>query len=191
MVAVIRSTAHDESKVANTAIHLTAEGELKFARRLKTELFPRELIYDERNNLFVASFFGERDTVDVKTNSELTVRGINGLGEEIWHFDYACSGNYLKMLATPSQILIGGNYTLIKNESGRTFTVPSGTNSFILSLDYTGALKKIACYASNASYEMTTFYKVSDRNLNLIGSKGEHLIVDGALENIYSSVTLK
>ena len=172
-------------------MHLTANGEIKFARKLATELFPREIIFDERTNLFVASFFGDSETADLKSNNELSVRGVNGLGEEIWHFDYAYSGNYLKMLTTQGQILVGGNYSLIKNEAGRTFSKPSGTNSFIISLDYSGALKKVMCYNSDASYESTIFHKVTDRNLNLIGSNGEHIIVDGNLENIYSSVPLK
>ena len=116
VVALIRSLAIDGSKVANTILHLTTDGDEKFATRLETELFPRELIYDERANLFITSFFGDTEAMDFRMNNELTVRGINGLGEEIWHFDYAYSGNYLKMLTTQAQVLISGNYTLIKSE---------------------------------------------------------------------------
>ena len=191
VIAIIRSIALDQSQVINTIIHLTSDGEVKFTKRIKTELFPRELLYDERSNLFILSFFGDNDMMDVKSNSELSVRGVNGLGDEVWHYDVAYSGNYLQMLTTQSQILLSGNYSLIKNEAGRTFSKPSGTNGFIMSLDYSGALKKIKCYASDADYEITTFHKVSDRNLNLIGNKGEHIIVDGSLENIYSSIVLK
>jgi hypothetical protein len=43
------------SKVANTLIHLTTAGDIRFANRLATELFPRELIFDERSNLFIVS----------------------------------------------------------------------------------------------------------------------------------------
>lgn len=191
VVAIIRSLAIDESQVANTLVHLTADGEDKFAKRIETELFPRELIFEERSNLFILSFFADTETMDFRMSSDLSIRGVNGLGEEIWHYDYAYSGNYLKMLTTQTQILLSGNYSLIKNEAGRTFSKPAGTNSFILALDYTGALQKIMCYASDTNYESTIFHKVSDRNLNLIGSKGEHLIVDGSLDNIYSSLTLK
>jgi hypothetical protein len=116
---------------------------------------------------------------------------VNGLGEEIWHFDYVYSGDYLKMLSTPSRILLAGNYSTIKDKAGRIFSKPAGTNSFIMSIDYSGSLQKVKCYSSDKNYAMTTFYKVSDRNLNLLGDNGEHLIVDSALDNIYSSLTLK
>lgn len=190
IAVTIRSVALDSSRVINSLVHLTSSGEIKFAKRLQTELFPRELVFVENSNLFILSYFGEQRKVNNKAENSLTVRAYNGLGEEVWHYDNLLSGTYEKMLTTQNNILIGGNYTRIKNEAGRTFSVTNGTNAYLLRLSLTGGLETIKCYSSNKGYDVTTFYKVSDRNINLIGPNDEHIIVDGNLEKVYSSVSL-
>jgi len=187
----IRSVALDSSSVINSFIHLTANGDIKLAKRIETELYPRELLFIERLNMYLLSFFGNSVEPDPNENSDLLVYGLNGLGGQLWQYKYSYAGEYTAMLTTQTQVLINGNFSLLKDASGRTYTKPGGTNSFILNLDFNGQLNNIKCYASDTNYRTIIFYKVSDRNLNLIGSDGEHLIVDGTLENIYSSVTLK
>jgi hypothetical protein len=191
IAVTIRSVALDSSKVINSLVHLTSNGEVKFAKRIKTELFPRELVFIENSNLFIVSYFGEQEKVNDKAENSLTIRAYNGLGEEVWHYDNMLSGTYEKMLTTQNSILIGGNYTRIKNEAGRTFSVTSGTNAYLLRLSLTGGLEAIKCYSSDKGYSIDTFYKVSDRNINMIGPNDEHIIVDGNLEKLYSSVSLK
>jgi len=188
---VIRSVALDSSKVMNTILHLTETGKVKFAQRLDTELFPRELSFIESTNIFVSTFFAEDLTFNTTAKSDLKVIVVNGLGEELWKYENTYSGDYQKIITTQSRFLIGGNYTVIKNKAGRTFTATSGTNAYVISLSFKGELEDIQCFESDSGYKIVTLYKVNDSNINLMGSKNEQIIINSNLERIYSSVLLK
>ena len=188
---VIRSVALDSSKVMNTLIHLTEGGQIKFAKRLDTELYPREINFIEANNMFVITFFGEEKLMDTQKSSDLSVLTINGLGQDIWQYDYSFKGDYVNMINTNNGFLIGGNYSVIKNKAGRTFTKSSGKNAYVLSLSSKGALIDIKCLASDSDYHINNLYKVNENNINLLGTKGEQIIINANLLEIYSSVTMK
>ncbi len=188
---VVRSVALDSSKVINTLLHITETGGVKFARRLETELYPRELNFIETSNMFVLAFFGESNIMDAKLKSELKVLGINGLGEKLWQYDYSLSGDFQQIIHTQNSIIIGGNYSVIKNKAGLTYTSPSGTNAYMMSLSLNGELEQIQCLASDTPYKVISFYKVNDNNINLLGAKNEHIIINSKLEEIYSSINLK
>ena len=188
---VIRSVALDSSKVINTLIHITDAGQIKFSKRLDTELYPREISFIEANNMFVITFFGEEKVMDTKSDSNLTLLTVNGLGQDIWQYDYSFKGDYVDMINTNDGFIIAGNYSVIKDKSGRTFSNSSGKNAYIISLSSLGALKDIKCYASNTDYTINTLYKVNENNINLIGTNREQIIINAELKEIYSSVTMK
>lgn len=189
--AIIQTSSADSAIRINTLVHITSGGEIKFEKQVSTKLIPREVRFEEEKNMFILAFFGREEHMDISNEDSLAVFGINGLGEEVWNFDYKFSGNYLGMQLTTDKILIAGNYQKIIDHSGVEYATPQGSNSFVLSLEFSGHLQKIKCYASDTSYQATIFYKVGDNNLNLIGKNGEHIILNNTLENIYSSVMLK
>ena len=191
IAVVIRSIALDSSKVINTLLHITETGKIKFAQRLETELFPRELSFVEASNIFVLTFFAETLEFNTKVKSDLKVIAVNGLGEELWEYDNTFSGDYQQLINTQNRFIIGGNYTVIKNKAGRTFTATSGTNAYVISLSLKGELKDIQCFVSDTSYKIVALYKVNDKNINLMGSKNEQIIINSKLEKIYSSIALK
>ena len=188
---IIRSVSLDSSKVMNTLIHFTEDGQIKFIKKLKTELYPREINFIEANNMFVITFFGQQKMMDPQINSDLSVLTVNGLGQDIWQYDYSFKGDYVNMINTNNGFLIGGNYSLIKNKAGRTFSKSSGNNAYVLSLSSIGALNDIKCLTSDSDYLINTFYKVNENNINLIGTKGEQIIINADLKEIYSSVMMK
>ena len=188
---VIHSVALDSSKVINTLIHVTEAGQIKFSKRLDTELYPREISFIEANNMFVITFFGEEKVMDTQSDSNLTLLTVNGLGQDIWQYDYSFKGDYVDMINTNDGFIIVGNYSVIKDKSGRTFSNSSGKNAYVISLSSLGAIKDIKCFASNTNYTINTLYKVNENNINLIGTNREQIIINAGLKEIYSSVTMK
>ena len=188
---VVRSTALSGDTVINTLLHITDAGEIKFAQRLTTNIYPRALTFVEASGMFVITFMGDKEIMDVNSSTQMEVMAVNGLGEEIWQYTNSFSGDYQQIITTQNNILIAGNFTRIKNKAGRTCNVSNGSNAYVTALSYTGSLQDIKCLASDTPYRINKVYKVSDKNINLLGTKGEHVIINSRLENIYSSIVFK
>ncbi|MEN8248027.1 MAG: hypothetical protein ABFS32_03790 [Bacteroidota bacterium] len=186
---LIRSVALDGSKAANTIIHMTEKGEIKFSKQLQTEQVPRELVYIESSNVFITSYFGDNAIMDPAVQSGLSIIAVNGLGESIWNYRYNITGDYLQMVNTQNNLLISGNYSTIVNKAGRKMIVKNGTNAFVISLNMDGALNDIKCFESTSPYKVDRFFKVNDKCINLLGPANEHIIFDSKLKTIHNSLT--
>lgn len=185
---LIRSVALDSSKAANTIMHLTESGETKFYSQLETEQIPRELLYIESSNMFVTTYFGNNLRMIPDEKSGLMVIAVNGIGEAIWQYNYALSGDYVQMVNTQNNLLISGNYTSIKNIGGRQISARGGTNAYVISLTLSGELRDIKCFESASPYIIDQFYKVNDKNINLLGKDDQHIIIDSQLRTVYNSL---
>lgn len=169
-IAILINSKQIEKPVrAITFIHVLLDGTTKIAKRLDLDLFPRELLFDEKQNGFVACLSGNLPSVDNNRQNKLTLIKINSLGEQVWTYTDIEPSGFIGLVKTHEGFLIARNknntstvLTTVDNEGGKT-------NERTLSL-------------ANAS--INRIYKLNDASIHLLGADS-YCIVNSKLEEIY------
>ena len=196
--AVMINAEHAKSHFSQNQLRIIGEsGNMVDTIQIAESDFPRAMIYNESDGTFLAVLKGNR--VDDPLDKDEPVRWIKFSREssEVWKNQADISGDVAAIVSTQAGFILFGNYTRIRDTSGKVFTVssnPLGTAAYALGMDNNGNVSSIRVLPSSSSYFISAVRKISDDNINLLGIRGNyipflqiHLIGESALHFILNS----
>lgn len=172
-VVVVRSVHASKPGARNTMVYLNEKGEEKFHLRLADRSVPRQLNFSERSNSFVLLLKGNEDAPSFTAPENLVLVGINAIGDKLWRRQVSLTGGITGFVNLIDGHMLAGNYTLLKDLTGKEHAARTGESSpFLVKFNDKGDIERIQPIATAKPVFMTHLIKVSDRSINLIGVEG-------------------
>jgi hypothetical protein len=99
--------------------------------------------------------------------------GINAIGDKLWRRQVAVTGGITDFVNLIDGHLLAGNYTSLKDLSGKEHTAKPGESyPFLVRFNDRGDIERIQPITTAKPVFITRLIKVSDRSINLIGLEG-------------------
>ena len=174
---MIRSQHMQNETYASTLVYINENGEEKLSKRLEEEDYPRALNYAESTNSYIISLKGAIPVQEEKVEQDFVMLNINVLGDQLWSYRDSFSGTVEKVINVSNGYLIGGNFTIKKDNQGsevRTKIANNQTNVFIDMVSKVGKRENTLLIGSPKSYFLKDIVKVNDGNINLLGLVGNY-----------------
>lgn len=172
-VVVVRSVHSSNGTARNAMIYLNDKGEEKFHVRLADRHMPRTLTFSERSNSFVLLFKGQDESANFNTAEPVTLVGINALGDKQWRRQLTLAGGIIGLVNLIDGHLLAGNFTLLRDLSGKEHTARAGeSNPFLVRFNDRGDIERVLPVSTSKPVFMTHMIKVTDRSINLLGTEG-------------------
>ncbi len=172
---VVSSTHLTRSERINTFVYITEKKEEKLKKRLKDVTLLRDLLYVEESNTFVMIFKGNAPVQNFTEEEVLTVQSMNVLGDLVWRRDISLAGTFQNMVRVRDGFVLAGNFTLLRDNTGKEFRtrVATGqTNPYLIKLSARGDVQKVLPLLSDKSICLDHFIKVNDGSLNVLAYEG-------------------
>ncbi len=164
-------TSSDSSHVANTFVFINEQGK-ETIHPIGEKKIARRILYQERSNSFVMTFKGDGQYQDYLKDETLSLVSINILGDLLWRRDVPLSGTIEDIVAVRDGYVVVGNYTTIKNSSGKEFKTRAGTGQaspYLIKFGLDGSVLNIAPITTTRSICIRSVVKVNDESINLLG----------------------
>jgi hypothetical protein len=172
-VIVVRATHSTTAAVRNAMIYLNEKGEEKFHVRLADRSVPRNLTFNERSNSFVLLFKGQEETPNFSVTEPVILAAINALGDKLWRRQLTLAGGITGLVNLIDGHLLAGNYTLLRDLSGKEHAAKAGeSNPFLLKVNDRGDVVRVLAVETSKPVFMMNLIKVTDRSVNLVGIEG-------------------
>lgn len=172
-VLVVRAVHATKPGARNTLLYLNEKGEEKFRARLAEHDVARQLNFSERSNSFVLLFKGKEDAPNFASPENLTLLGINALGDKQWRRQLTMAGGITDFVNLIDGHMLAGNYTMLRDLSGKEHTSKAGeSNPFMVKFSDRGDVACVQPLPTAKPVFITNMIKVSDRSINLIGIEG-------------------
>lgn len=170
---LIRSQHLINGSYANSLIQVLLDGNLKMAKRLESNLFPRDLMYNEEQNSFVICYNGDREQIENNEENKLEFKTINSLGEISWTYTDNVKGSFVGLVRTEGGYIIARNTTMV-----------SSSKVLLTVVDFKGAKGKESLLAIGSSGLVDRVYKLNDASIHLIGTN-QYQMINAKLEKVY------
>lgn len=177
---VVTSVRPNSIQMANTFVFLNDKGEMK-TFRMKDPGMARKLIYQETSNSFIMVFKGDEEKQVFDKPEPISISSINALGDLLWHQDILLSGTIQDVLTVRDGYLLTGNFTAIRDQSGRevrTRVAQGQSNPYLIKLDLRGNIVNISPVVSDKSIFIDRVVKVNDGSINLLGYESTFQTMD-------------
>jgi hypothetical protein len=172
-VFVARSTHLVQPISKNVFVYLNEKGEEKFHVRLADKAVSRKISFTERTNSFVLLFKGQTELPDFSALENLTLVGVNALGDILWRRQVVMAGTLTDFVNLIDGHMLAGNYTTLKDMQGKEHkTKPGESNPFLVRFNDKGDIETVRPIASSKPVFITNLVKATDRSINLIGKEG-------------------
>jgi hypothetical protein len=168
---IVTSTHITRGDRANTLVYVTEKKEEKLRKRLKENSLVQELLYVEESNTFVLSFKGNADIQNFADQENVVIMSVNVLGDLVWRRDIQLAGTLQNMVRVRDGFVLAGNFTLIKDLSGkeyRTRLAAGQSNPYLIKLTERGDVQKVLPLTSDKSIYLKNLVKVNDGSLNIL-----------------------
>jgi hypothetical protein len=170
---LVRSTKAGQPVGRNTFVYLNEKGETKFSVRMADHAVPRKISFTERSNSFVILLKGQEETPNYTIVENLTLTGINALGDVLWRRQLAMAGGLTDFLNLIDGHMLAGNYTMLKDIQGKEHrSKPGESNPFVVRFNDRGDIEKVLPIATTKPVYILNMVKVTDKSVNLIGKEG-------------------
>lgn len=170
---IVRSVHKSEPVSKNAFVYLNEKGEQKFLVRLAERGFPRQIDFTEKSNSFVLLFKGQQEVPNLAAPENLTLVGINALGDVLWKRQLGFAGALTDFINLIDGHMLIGNYTVIKDLQGKEHkTKPGESSPFMVKFSGKGDIEKIHPIPTTKSVLVMKVVKVTDRSINLLGKEG-------------------
>jgi hypothetical protein len=203
---VLRTTPLVASAALNTLIYLNEKGEEKFRIKLKERNYPRRLLYVEKSNSFVLLLRGGGEEEDYTTMEPITLLSVNAIGDVSWRRNVEMAGTITDLVGLVDGFLVAGNYTTIRDLSGKEFKTKSAEGQcspYVIRIGEKGDVSRIHAFVTKGSVFLAQVVKVNDASINLLGieatlpvgatvattppEKIVHIMINRLAETIYST----
>ncbi len=172
-VVVIRAMHSTQPLVRNIFVYLNEKGESKFHVRLAERTVARKVTFNERTNSFVLLFKGQTEAGNLTTTENLTILGVNALGDKQWRRQISMAGDIIGLVNLMDGHLLTGNFTMLRDLSGKETTTKAGESlPYIVKWNDRGDIERIVPIASAKAAYITNMVKINDRSINLVGREG-------------------
>lgn len=168
---IITSMRAAPPAVSNNFVFINEKGDMKNFTVKETSM-ARKLIYQEGSNSFVMVFKGSEERQQHQSVENISITSMNVLGDILWHQDISLAGALEDVITVRDGYIVAGNFTSLKNESGkeiRTKVAEGQSNPFLIKLGLRGDIVKIQPVVSSRSIYIDKVVKVNDGSINLIG----------------------
>ncbi|MCF6359145.1 MAG: hypothetical protein L3J29_00100 [Cyclobacteriaceae bacterium] len=170
---LIRSTHLTSQSHANSLVQVLLDGNIKIAKRLGSDLYPRKVLYNEEQNSFVISYNGNNLTLDDSEKNKFELKTINSLGEVSWTYSDANVGSFVGFLRTENGYIIARN------------SISLGKPKVLLTkVDFAGVKGQEKIINLGVSVPIQRIYKLNDASIHLIGD-GLYQMINANLEKVY------
>lgn len=194
-ILIVRSVLPTQQNARNTLVYLNEKGEEKFRVRLADRAVARSITFSERSNSFVLLFKGHEEAPNFSTPEQLVLEGVNALGDKQWRRQLTMAGDVTGFVNLIDGHMLAGNYTLLRDVSGKEHAAKAGESSpFLMKFNDRGDVERTLPISTTKPVFMTHLIKVSDRSINLIGvegtretAAGKPLAQDAAVTHIMSN----
>ena len=172
-VFVVRSTHTARPVSKNVFVYLNEKGEEKFHVRLADKAVSRKISFTERTNSFVLLFKGQTEIPDFSALENLTLTGVNALGDILWRRQVVMAGTLTDFINLADGYMLAGNYTTLRDLQGKEHkTKPGESNPFLVRFNDKGDIETVRPISSSKPVFITNLVKATDRSINLIGKEG-------------------
>lgn len=180
-VLVIRSVNLAGTSARNILLYLNEKGEEKFQVRLADRTVARKLTFNERRNSFVLLFKGQTEQPDFTTAEGLVLLSVNALGDRQWRRQVVLAGAVTDLVTLEDGHLLAGNYTVLRDLSGKEHTAKAGeSNPFLIRFNDRGDVERLVPVTTTRPVFILRVVKVTDRSINLIGREGTRESASGS-----------
>ncbi len=179
-VLVVRTVHLTQPIAKNVFVYLNEKGEEKFHVRVADRTVPRKINFSERSNSFVLLFKGQEETANYATLENLSIVGVNALGDRLWRRQVTMAGGLTDFVNLIDGHMLAGNYTQLRDLSGKEHIAKSGeSNPFLVKFNDRGDIENILPISTTKPVYITNLVKVTDRSINLIGKEGTMSLLSG------------
>ncbi len=173
-VALLIYSSHLTSQAqASTVLHVLADGSTKMSTHLATSLFPRAILYNDKQNSFALCFNGNTPHLENSAKNELELTILNSLGEVGWSYSENNIGAFVSLNQIKSGYLISRNSTTV-----------SSTKVLLTKVSDTGAKLSDKLIEVPGNKPISRVYKLNDTSIHLIGDNAYQMI-NSKLQKIY------
>jgi len=170
---IVRAVHTSQPASRNVLIYLNEKGEEKFHVRLADRDVPRKITFSERSNAFVLLFKGQEDTPSFSSPENLTLVGVNALGDKLWRRQLLFAGGITDFVNLIDGHMLAGNFAVLRDLSGKEHRArPGESNPFLVKFNERGDIEQIAPIPTTKAVYITNLVKVADRSINLVGKEG-------------------
>lgn len=206
VMLLLRTSPIVESASVNTVVYLNEKGEEKFKIKLKERNYPRRLLYVEKSNAFVLLLKGNAEQEDYITGEPITLLSINAIGDVSWRRNVEMAGTVTDLTGLTDGFLIAGNYTIIRDLTGKEFKTKSAEGQcspYVIRIGEKGDVSRIRAFVTRNSVYLAQVVKVNDGSINLLGTEATlpagatvaatppekivHIMINRLTETIYST----
>ena len=169
--AIITSVDTVSGRIANTFVFINEQGK-ETIHKVTEQKMARQLLYQERSNSFIMLFKGDEEDQNYQREEVLSLVSINILGDLLWRRDISLSGTLQDVVPVRDGYVLVGNYTSIKNTSGREFKTKVAlrqANPYLMKLGLGGNVVNILPVTTDKSICVGSVIKVNDESINLLG----------------------
>ncbi len=203
---LLRTSPIVESASLNTVLYLNEKGEEKFKIKLKERNYPRRLLYVEKSNAFVLLLKGNAEQEDYTTSEPITLLSINAIGDVSWRRNVEMAGTVTDLVGLTDGFLVAGNYTAIRDLSGKEFKTKSAEGQcspYVIRIGEKGDVSRIRAFVTKSSVYLAQVVKVNDGSINLLGTEATlpagatvaatppekivHIMINRLTDTIYST----
>ncbi len=172
-VLMVRAVHNSQPAAKNVFVYLNEKGEEKFHVRMADKAFPRKISFTERTNSFVLLFKGQDEVPAYSTFENLTLVGVNALGDVLWRRQLLMAGAITDFINLIDGHMLAGNFTLLRDLQGKEHKAkPGESNPFLVTFTDRGDIESIKPFSTTKPVFMTNLVKVTDKSINLIGKEG-------------------
>ncbi len=166
--------SRNSSGFINRLFYISENGEEIFNNEIETSQYPRKMQYVENTNAFILTYKGASKEQNIKEKQKVELMSINILGDVLWTNTLEYAGNFVDLINVDKGFMVIGNYSEIKDTSGKVYRtkVNTGqTNAFAAKFNATGKLTAVKVMESTSNYYVDSVVKVNDKIINLLGIK--------------------
>ncbi|UXX80287.1 hypothetical protein N7E81_04130 [Reichenbachiella carrageenanivorans] len=185
----------------NTLYTYSDNGAEQQVKNLTISEFPRFMVFEEQTNTFLIGFNGIGLEANRTEASKVILANYNVVGDLKWQYAFELMGDLSGLVTLEDGYLLSGNYSRIKDESGKFVRIDNGYAAYLMKVNNSGQLSKQVLLPNSLPYITTHLYKAGDHCINLFGSKDlsqhqfesnssnlVHFIVNRQLDTVSSSI---
>jgi hypothetical protein len=179
---LITSSVKGTANISNTFVFVNDKGEEKIFK-IKEPKMARKLIYQERSNTFTMTFKGTEELQNYQVEEPLSMVSINILGDLNWRRDIPFAGTIQDVVSVRDGYLLAGNYTSIKDLSGKDYKTKINlgqSNPYLIKIDLKGDVVSIQAIQTPKSIFVDSVVKVNDESINLLGYESSFTVMRDA-----------
>jgi len=171
---LIRSSHVTSQSHANSLVQVLLDGNIKITKRLESDLYPRNVLYNEEQNSFIIAYNGDQPVLNTANKNSFELKTINSLGEISWTYTDTNIGLFIGLLKIEEGYLIARNSVTLNKPK-----------ALLTKVNFTGTKgKEKIMDIGSSSAPLERIYKLNDASIHLLGH-GLYQMINVDLEKVY------